>query len=172
MCWLLALVVAAVLVGVDQLHFFPLLHLVAVAVVAEEELNYGFLLHLLAPLKRSLLGLVALVAQRKQLMTQPAMQELMDQVHLLGHGRLQEMAWVEVVEQQQRELAVLVAAAWGKLLKVQPHIPELAVVETQQTVEPLVAGAIDPEAAAGLQVLQQVQPPEVTDNPVEKAAHF
>jgi hypothetical protein len=150
MCWLLAAVAVGVLVGVDQLHFFPLLHLVAVAGVVEEELNYGFLLHLLTPLRQSLLALVALVAQLKQIMTKPEMQDLMDQIHLLDHGRLQEMAWVEVVEQQQPAQTELVAAAWQKLLKLQPHIPHLAALETQQTAEPLVVEAIDPEAVEGL----------------------
>jgi hypothetical protein len=66
MCWLLAAVLVVVLVGVEQLHQSLLLRLAAVAAAVEEEQNYGFQPYLLAPLKQSLLALVALAALLKQ----------------------------------------------------------------------------------------------------------
>jgi hypothetical protein len=70
------------------------------------------------------------------------------------------------------QLAVLVVGGWGKFLRDQPRIHLQAILELQQ-LEPVVAvEAIDPEEVLGVLVFQQVQPLQIVEAMVERAALF
>jgi hypothetical protein len=55
---------------------------------------------------------------------------------------------------------------------VELHIPHLAETETQPLDQAVIVEATDPGAVLELRDLQQVQLLLITDNRVEKAAHF
>jgi hypothetical protein len=155
MCWLLVVVLAAVLVAVGQPHQLLLLLLAAVAAALAEEQNCGFLLLALVLLKQSLSELVVLEALLKQQMILLVIAGLTDQIHRLGLGHLPEVGLTVVVVQQLPERVELVAGVWGKVLQVQLNTAHLAALETQQPVEAVIAAVTDLGVAAELLGLQQ-----------------
>jgi hypothetical protein len=172
MCWLLAVALVAVLVAVEQLHRWLLLHLAVVAAAGGEEQNCGFLLRHLALLKQSLWVLVVLAALLEQQMIAAAQLVLVATIHCSVLGRLLEVVTAVVVEQQLPERVEQAVGAWEKLFQAHQHTLPQAVLELQQLEAVVTVEDIDQGEVLGLVVLEQVQPLQIVVAMVERAALF